>query len=185
MQERGPAPALSPPGRDRGRVRRFLLTLVVAAAVVVADQLTKTWAVHRLARGPIHVVWKLDLELGFNSGASFSLAQGWGTLLAALAVAFVVVLLVIARRTRTTLMAVAIGLIIGGALGNLVDRVTRGRHGAVVDFIALHFWPTFNVADASIVVGGALAAVALWRSAPPRAPEPRAPAPPGSPEPPQ
>ena len=62
------------------------------------------------------------------------------------------------RRSR-----VALGLVVGGALGNLSDRVLRSNHGAVVDFIALHFWPTFNVADSCIVVGGILAALLLWR----------------------
>jgi signal peptidase II len=137
---------------------------VVAAVVVAVDQATKSWAVHRLAAGPIHVVWKLDLALGYNTGASFSIAQGWGGTLAVLAVVLVVVLLAGAHRAGSTTMAIAIGLIVGGALGNLVDRIVRGHHGAVVDFVELHFWPTFNVADASIVVGGALAAIALWRA---------------------
>jgi signal peptidase II len=136
----------------------------VAAVVVVIDQATKSWAVHRLAEGPVHVVWKLDLALGYNTGASFSVAQGWGGALAVLALVLVVVLLAGAHRARSTALAVAIGLIVGGALGNLVDRIVRGHHGAVVDFVELHFWPTFNVADACIVVGGVLAAVALWRA---------------------
>ena len=67
------------------------------------------------------------------------------------------------RRVQSTPIAVALGLVVGGALGNLADRVFRSHHGAVVDFIALHFWPTFNVADSCIVVGGILAAVLLWR----------------------
>ncbi|MHB8592994.1 MAG: signal peptidase II, partial [Acidimicrobiales bacterium] len=62
------------------------------------------------------------------------------------------------------LVAAAIGLIVGGAIGNLADRLLRGHNGSVVDFIALHFWPTFNVADSCIVVGVLVAAVALWRA---------------------
>jgi signal peptidase II len=153
----------------RRGARRLWLTLVVAAVVVAVDQASKSWAVHRLPSGSIHVVWKLDLVLGFNSGSSFSLAQGWGSALAALAVLFVVVLLATARRAQSTLMAVAIGMIVGGALGNLADRAVRANH-SVVDFVALHFWPTFNVADSCIVVGGILAAFALWRTPAP-APE--------------
>jgi signal peptidase II len=137
--------------------------MAVAGAVVAADQLTKWWAVDRLAHGPIHVVWKLDLELTYNSGSAFSLAQGWAPVLAAVAVLAVVLLVRAIGRTQSTPLAVALGLVVGGALGNLADRVFRGHHGAVVDFVALHFWPTFNVADASIVVGGILAAALVWR----------------------
>jgi len=162
VQERGTAPPLSAGAQRRG-TRRLWLTLAVAAVVVAVDQATKAWAVHRLAQGSIHVVWKLDLVLGYNSGSSFSLAQGWGSLLAVVAIVFVVVLLVVARRVQSTLLAVAIGLVMGGALGNLVDRIARSHHD-VVDFVALHFWPTFNVADSCIVVGCILAGIALWRT---------------------
>ena len=169
MQERGPAPALSGGERPRRAAgRRLLVAGIVAAAVVALDQLTKTWAVHRLAHGPIHLVWKLDLELTYNSGSAFSLAQGWAPVLAVLAVVVVLLLLRVVPRASSTVLAVALGLVMGGALGNLADRAVRSNHGAVIDFIALHFWPTFNVADASIVVGGILAAVLLWRGDRPR-----------------
>jgi signal peptidase II len=79
------------------------------------------------------------------------------------AVVLVVVLVVLAWRAPTAGRAAILGLILGGALGNLADRAFRNDHGAVVDFIALHFWPTFNVADASIVVGCVLLLVALVR----------------------
>lgn len=132
--------------------------------MVAADQLTKTWAVDRLGRGPIHLVWKLDLRLSYNTGAAFSLGQGWAPVFAALAVLIVVALLVGLRRVRSRAMAVAIGLVVGGALGNLADRLFRAHHGAVVDFIELHFWPTFNVADSCITIGVILAGFLLWRS---------------------
>ncbi len=135
----------------------------VAIVVVGLDQASKSWAVHRLAHGPIHVIWKLDFQLTYNTGVSFSLAQGWGPVLAAVAVVVVVVLLVTVRRLRSTALAVALGLVIGGAVGNLSDRLFRSHGGAVVDFVALHFWPTFNVADACVVVGGITAALLAWR----------------------
>ncbi len=138
------------------------MCLVTAAVVVAADQASKSWAVHRLSRGPIHVVWKLDLVLSYNTGSAFGLAQGWAPVLAALAAVIVVGLLAALRGVRRTSMALALGLVLGGALGNLSDRVLRGHHGAVVDFIALHFWPTFNVADSCIVVGVILAAALSW-----------------------
>jgi signal peptidase II len=147
--------------RRPGSVRRVVIAGSVALAVVVVDQVTKSWAVRRLSRGEIHVVWKLDLELTYNSGASFGVARGWAPIIAAIAVTAVIVLLAVVRRVRSDALAVALGLVIGGALGNLTDRIVRGHHGAVVDFIALHFWPTFNVADSCIVVGAIAAALLI------------------------
>jgi signal peptidase II len=142
------------------------VAVVVAAVVVAVDQITKTWAVHRLSHGSIHVVWKLDLELAYNSGSAFSLLQGWAPVFVVLAVIAVGVLLHVVGRAQSTALSVALGLVVGGALGNLSDRLLRPDHGAVVDFVALHFWPTFNVADSCIVVGGILAALIIWRGEP-------------------
>ena len=75
----------------------------------------------------------------------------------------VAVLLRVVGRAQSTALSVALGLVVGGALGNLADRVVRPDRGSVIDFVALHFWPTFNVADACIVVGGILAAALIWR----------------------
>jgi len=125
----------------------------IAALVVLVDQLTKWWAVDRLDTGPIHVIWTLDLELNRNTGSAFSLFQGDAAVLVVIAVVLVTVLLVLVYRSASMSRAAIFGLIIGGAVGNLSDRLFRGDHGAVVDFIDFHFWPTFNVADASIVVG--------------------------------
>jgi len=165
VQKRRAAPALSDGERPRrDALRRLLIAVTVAVVVVAVDQVTKSWAVHRLSRGSIHVVWKLDLQLTYNSGAAFSFARGWAPVLGGLAVVIVLVLLGAVRRVQSTPLAVALGLVVGGALGNLADRVFRSNHGAVIDFIALHFWPTFNVADSCIVVGGILAAVLLWQA---------------------
>ena len=136
----------------------------MAAVVVAADQLTKWWATDRLAHGPIHVIGPLDFELSFNTGASFSLFTGATVWLALVAAVLVGGLLVLVWRSPTRGRAAALGLVVGGALGNLADRALRGHHGAVVDFVALHVWPTFNVADSCIVVGGALVVVSLWRT---------------------
>ena len=146
--------------------------LAVAAAVVVAvvalDQLTKWWALRRLDSGPVHVLGTFDLELSRNTGSAFSLFQGRGPLLAVVAVVLVAVLGTLAWRAPTVGRAAVLGLIAGGALGNLSDRVFRGDHGAVVDFVDLHFWPTFNLADACITVGCVLLVVSLLRA--PRSP---------------
>jgi signal peptidase II len=170
MQERWPLTTLTrdpPADRDRSSRRSGLLRLAtaagVAAAVVLVDQLTKWWAVSRLSSGPIHVIWKLDFELTRNTGSSFSLLQGSTDLLTAVVVIAAAVLGVLAWRSPTVGRSVLYGLILGGALGNLSDRFFR--NGAVVDFVALHFWPTFNVADACIVVGCVLLVVSLLRGA--------------------
>jgi len=149
-------------GSDRGP-QRLAVAVAVMVAVVAADQLTKWWAVSRLGSGPIHVIGTLDLELSRNTGVSFSLFQGKAFVLVPVAAVLVVVLTVMAWRAPTAGRAAVFGLILGGALGNLADRFFRGDHGAVVDFVALHFWPTFNVADASIVVGCILLLISLVR----------------------
>ncbi len=136
----------------------------IAALVVTADQLTKSWAVDRLARGPVHVLGPLDFELSYNTGASFSLFTGASLWLALVALVLVGALGVFVFRSPTRGRAAALGLVVGGALGNLSDRAFRAHHGAVVDFVALHVWPTFNVADSCIVVGGLLLVVSLWRA---------------------
>jgi signal peptidase II len=132
----------------------------IAAAVVVLDQLSKTWAVRRLSDGDIEVVGSLRLHLVFNSGASFSFGEGLGPVIALVVVAVAVALFWTGRSTPSKLGAVAIGLILGGAVGNLLDRVFREGDGVlgghVVDFVDVRWWPVFNVADAAVSVGGVL-----------------------------
>jgi signal peptidase II len=135
----------------------------VVAAVLLADQLTKSWAANRLASGPIHVIWRLDLALSLNTGSAFSLFQGDTPFIVVVALGLVGALLVMVWRAPTLARAAILGLILGGALGNLSDRLFRGDHGAVVDFVEFHFWPTFNVADACITVGCILLALSLFR----------------------
>jgi len=132
--------------------------------VVAADQLTKWWAIDRLSSGSIHIIGPLDLELSRNSGSAFSLFQGDAAPLMVVAVVLIAGLAIVAWRSATAGRAAAIGLIMGGALGNLSDRLFRGDHGAVVDFVALHFWPTFNVADSCITVGCVLVLISFLRS---------------------
>lgn len=149
--------------RPTAGLRRLAVAASVLVVVVAVDQLTKWWAVTRLDQGPIHLVGTLDLELTRNTGSAFSLFQGQSFLLVAVVVVLVAGLLVMVWQSPTDGRAAVLGLILGGALGNLSDRLFRGDHGAVVDFVALHFWPTFNAADASIVVGCALLLVSLIR----------------------
>jgi signal peptidase II len=161
------------PGRAPG-LSRLAVAGVVTVAVVAVDQLTKWWAVHRLTDGPIHIVGTLDLELSRNTGSAFSLFQGDSAVLVVVAVVLVAILAALVWRSPSLGRAAVLGLILGGALGNLADRLFRGDHGAVVDFVALHFWPTFNVADASITVGCVLLVISLlWGSRPTGPPSPR------------
>ena len=140
-------------------------------AVVALDQATKTWALRALADGPVHVVWTLRLNLSFNSGAAFGLGKGLAPFLVAAGVVTVVVLVGLGRTTGTTGAAsVALGLVVGGAVGNLADRLFRDHRGAVVDFIDLQWWPVFNVADAAITCGALL--LVLAGSRPPAGPDP-------------
>jgi len=118
----------------------------------------------RLAgREPLHVLGSLQLTLAFNSGVAFSLGQGSGLVIVPIALAVVLVVVYVARSMSGKLAATAVGLVVGGAIGNLVDRLVRGHDGAVVDFIDLQWWPVFNVADAAIVVGGLLLALCSLR----------------------
>jgi signal peptidase II len=151
------------------------LTLVVSASVVVADQVTKSLAVADLHR-PVHLIGPFGLSLGYNSGSAFSLFTGEAAVLGPISGLLVVGLLWMAWRASSRTMAASLGLVLGGALGNLGDRAFRGHGGGVVDFITLSHWPTFNVADASITVGVVLLALALLRSDPHKGPtDPRAP----------
>lgn len=129
----------------------------MAAAVVAADQLAKTWALHH-ANGQ-RVFWALHLTLTFNTGIAFSQARGSTAVVTVVAVVVLGALLLFARRSTGTYTAVVLGLVIGGAVGNLVDRLIRHHGGAVIDFIDLRWWPVFNLSDASITVGVLLAVV--------------------------
>jgi signal peptidase II len=151
LQERRPGDAAIVAASRRVR----LLAIVVATAVVAADQLTKQLALRALAGGPVDVVWTLRLKLTFNTGAAFSLGTGLTPVITALAVVLVAFLLMAVARAPSQLLVVALGLVVGGAMGNLVDRLLRHHGGAVVDFIDLQWWPVFNLADAAVSIGRA------------------------------
>ncbi|MGE3687565.1 MAG: signal peptidase II [Acidimicrobiia bacterium] len=133
---------------------------MIAAVVVGIDQLTKHWAVNRLSGGrDIDLIGSLRFHLTFNSGMAFSRGEGLGPIIGVVAVAVVAVLLVGLRREGSRLGDIASGMVIGGALGNVVDRLFRGDgwfHGSVIDFVDLQWWPIFNVADMGITIGGVL-----------------------------
>ncbi|WP_308194852.1 MULTISPECIES: signal peptidase II [unclassified Frankia] len=160
-----PAAVAGDAARAATRSARAVATLVGAGLVVVTtDAITKIVAVaHMSDRAPIDLIpGVLDLRLTRNPGAAFSLAGGATVLFSLVAVAVVVVIVRTARTLKSTPWAVVLGLLLGGALGNLSDRVFRAPaplRGHVVDWIHLHHWPVFNIADSAIVIGGILAVI--------------------------
>jgi signal peptidase II len=136
--------------------------------VLILDQVTKVMAVAWLREGRVVEVVDgfLQLRLVRNPGAAFSVATDMTIVLTAVAVTVVVVILRASRRLTSRPWAVALGGLLGGALGNLVDRMLREPaplHGHVVDFVELPNWPVFNVADSAIVGSAALVALlSLW-----------------------
>jgi signal peptidase II len=149
-------------------VRRGVALSVVAAAVLVIDQASKLWATGSFPRNrEVTIVsgW-LWIRVTSNSGATLDLLPGHNGLFVAVSVLAIIAAALLAWRgdVRGSLGAVALGMIAGGALGNLADRL---RLGAVTDFIEVHGWPTdFNLADAAIRIGVLLLVAALllqWR----------------------
>jgi signal peptidase II len=141
--------------------------LPVAIAVVVVDQLTKTWAVNTLTDRDIDIWWTLRFHLAYNTGMAFSAGRDWGPVIGVVAMGVIVVLLLGLRREGNRLTDIAVGLIVGGAIGNLLDRLFRSPgwlRGGVVDFIDFQWFPIFNVADMAITIGGGLMVFASWRA---------------------
>lgn len=141
---------------------------VVAVLVLTLDVVTKVVVVAELeGRRTLELLGgQLLIRVTRNSGAAFSFAEGYTILFTAIAVAVIVVIVRIARRLSSGGWAISLGLLLGGATGNLLDRLLRnpgpGR-GAVVDFLDFQVWPSFNVADSAIVVGGLLAVLLSFR----------------------
>jgi signal peptidase II len=150
------------------RRRLFVAMPAVAVPVYIADQLTKAWATANLESDqPRELIGSvLQLNLTYNSGAAFSIGTGATVVLTAIACAVVVFVVVFARRLGSMGWALALGLLLGGALGNLTDRMLRapgpGR-GHVVDFLQLPHYPIFNIADSAIVSAAVLIGVLAFR----------------------
>lgn len=133
-----------------GRLWPFGLALLI----IVVDQSIKRYMVHLLrSQDPVQIVGELlQLTLVTNTGVAFGLFQGFSQVLSVLSAVLMLVVLFYLIKTlgRSLIITFALSLVLGGALGNLIDRV---RLGYVVDFIKLPYWPAFNVADSCIVVG--------------------------------
>jgi signal peptidase II len=146
--------------------------LPLAAVIIVADQAVKAWMVHHFVLlERVHVLRVLDIILTYNTGAAFSFlsdAAGWQRwLFVLLALGVSAALVVWMRRLQAAahgLLACGLALIVGGALGNMIDRLTLGR---VVDFIHVHwrqaYFPAFNLADSAITVGAVVLLIDAWR----------------------
>ncbi|MEQ8716054.1 MAG: signal peptidase II [Acidimicrobiales bacterium] len=153
----------TPHDQDLSR-RQILVAVAVSAAILGVDQLTKWWALVALDDGhTIDLVGSLRFNLVFNEGSAFSLGSGAGRWFALAAAVISVGLLWYAGRVARMREAVVVGVVAGGAIGNLGDRLFRRGDGfaggAVVDFVDLQWWPVFNVADMAIVVGIVLVAL--------------------------
>ena len=136
------------------RRAQYLSLLLVATVVVIVDQLTKSIALANFEDEPVDVIeGVLTFRITYNSGGAFGLLQGLpGLFLVATIVATVVILFWVRHLDRPHWM-VPLGMVLGGGIGNLIDRVVRSTDGQVVDFIDFHVWPVFNIADACIVIG--------------------------------
>ena len=179
MNEAKQEGAAAPPTTLRPAARAPLSALAsgwrwlpLSAAVILADHLAKAWIQHHfMLFDRVHVLPVLDIILTYNTGAAFSMLAGGALwvrwLLVLLAVVVSGVLIVWLRRLNGRahgLLCCGLSLILGGALGNMLDRITLGR---VVDFVHVHwggaYFPAFNVADSAITVGATLLLIDAWR----------------------
>ena len=144
-----------------GRSRLFRLGVVAALLTLLADQASKWWILNGFDlphRGTVEILPVLNFTMVWNRGITFGLLRGDGgwdaVILGAVALAVVVALGIWLWRAERTMVAIALGAVCGGAIGNVIDRA---RFGAVVDFLHAHAfgysWYVFNVADAAIVCG--------------------------------
>jgi signal peptidase II len=147
------------------QARLATVVFAVAAGAFLLDRVTKWLVVDRLAgRPPVAVIpGVLQLNYTQNSGGAFGLGGSASWLFAGATIAVSIAIVILAFRVRRT--SVAIGMVLGGGLGNLTDRIVRGSgfSGRVVDFIDLHLWPVFNLADAAIVVGAIVIVLSSMR----------------------
>jgi len=147
--------------------RRPLLILGLVVGIVLLDQITKAWVVASLADGPLSIIGdRVELRLSRNPGGAFSILTGFTPLLAVLAAIVAIVLVRVAQRAKDPVMVVALSLVLGGALGNLTDRLFRAPgflRGEVVDFVRIGAFPSFNVADSAVTIGAVLLLLWGWR----------------------
>jgi len=151
-------------------VHRTAWVFAAVATIVAIDQATKAWAVASLANGPKHVIGDtVEFNLTRNGGSAFSRFQGMTPVLAIGAIIVTAILVRVLHRVTDRVLVVALTLVLGGALGNLTDRFARAPgflRGHVIDFVAVGWWPVFNVADSCVTVGAVLLVVRSLRAPP-------------------
>ena len=149
-------------------IRRYTTAGAIALAVVVADLLTKRWASATFSAEPVNVIGTfLQVRFVENTGAAFSSFQGNGSFFGVAAIGAIAFVLWIMRNAESTWEVAGFGLVIAGALGNLIDRIARGPglfDGPVIDWVNLWVIPTFNVADAAITIAVVLLFIGSWKT---------------------
>lgn len=171
MQTTPGTPLTEPPTQSprRRRLRpELVLWITVAVTAFALDQVTKWWAEDALADGqPRQVIGDLlQFRLVYNPGAAFSTGTSYTALLTLVALTVIVVVIRLAPKLQSRGWAIALGLILGGALGNVTDRIFRDPapfRGEVVDFLELPNWPIFNIADCAITIAAVLFVVLSLR----------------------
>lgn len=157
------------------RAAPYGVVLAVATIVVALDQLTKQLALNALADGPVELIdGVLTLRLAYNSGGAFGLLQGIPGFFLVATLVVVALILLWVRNVDDIGALVPLGMILGGGLGNVFDRLFRDLGGRVVDFVDVGWWPVFNLADSCIVTGVGLILLVGVRSRPPGSDEARA-----------
>ena len=145
------------------RGRSAVLLYAVAAGAFLLDRLSKVWVEQTLAgRPPIRVIpGVLSFSYTTNSGGAFGFGRSAPWLFAGATIVVGAVIVVVSTRAMRPSAAIGLGLILGGAVGNLTDRIANGPGfgGAVTDFIDFHVWPVFNLADTTIVIGALILAI--------------------------
>jgi signal peptidase II len=153
--------------REAGIGRQSLIASSIGGLIVLADVLTKRWAASSLVSDDMVVIpGFLEFRFRENPGAAFSLFQDAGPILGVAAVVVLGFVTAALGKPRAGHEVVALGLVIGGAIGNLIDRIFRGEgflDGKVVDWVQLSVIPTFNLADAAITMAVATFVLGSWR----------------------
>ncbi len=133
--------------------------------MVALDQATKELALQALQDAHVDVIeGVLRFRLTYNSGGAFGLLPGLPGFFLIATLVIVAAILIGVRKVEDERWAIPLGMVLGGGLGNAADRVFRDTGGGVVDFIDLHVWPLFNVADMSIVLGALVILILGWRA---------------------
>ncbi|PXW32268.1 UNVERIFIED_CONTAM: signal peptidase II [Williamsia faeni] len=147
--------------QQAARPRVWVTLVAVAVAIILADLVSKIIAVAVINPGdPVEIIGDtITFKLVRNSGAAFSMATGYTWVLTIVALAVVVGIVRYSNRLGSVWWAVGLGLVLGGAVGNLIDRMFRSPgvfRGHVIDFVSVGWWPVFNVADSAVVCGAIL-----------------------------